>query len=350
MKCLHPWKPPEALGFPPNLKLACNRCIGCMLKHSAEWATRCMHEAKTHQHNCWVTLTYEDTALPSRYSTGLIHPVTGRPIYGGTLLKLHVQKFIRKIRKQLSRNNPEILHSDTPAVDNLPARQNIRYRSTSTPILRYYYSGEYGERYRRPHYHACLFGIDFADKKLLRHTPQEHALYESETLKLLWPHGQHILSDLTWETAAYTARYTLAKVKGEGQKHKKVTQHNGKTVIKRHYEEIDYDTGEIITLEPEYNDMSRKPGIGAEWLQKWENDVYKQDVSYIRIRGNKTQPPRYYDKLHKKRNPEHHDHIKKERAKATVANWLNNTQPRLDAEEIITKRRIQTLRQHMETQ
>jgi len=260
-----------------------------------------------------------------------------------------MQKFYRKIRKHLSRNNPEILHSDSAAVDYFAAGQKIIDNSNSTPILRYYYSGEYGEKYKRPHYHACLFGIDFRDKKIIKHTAQQHRLYESETLQLMWPHGQAVLSELTWETAAYTARYTLAKVKGAGQNQVREYKQHNKTIRKTHYEQIDYETGEIITLEPEFNDMSRKPGIGAYWLQKWEKDVYKTNTSSVRIRGNKTQPPRYYDKLHKKNNPEHHKHIQKERAKATVKNWLQNLQPRLDAEEIITTAKITTLRQHMET-
>lgn len=350
MKCFHPWKPPEALGLPPNLKLPCGRCTGCRLKKSAEWATRCMHEAKTHDYNCWVTLTYQDDALPERYYTGIQHPVTGKPVYGGTLHKPDIQKLFRRIRKHTTRGDPRIQTSALTPTNFKYAPLSIEgIIGSRRSALRYYYCGEYGEKYKRPHYHACLFGVDFNDKKLVKHTDQEYRLYESELLQKLWPHGQHIITELTWQNAAYTARYSLAKVNGELQKQYQAYKTKNNTIIKRHYEQIDYNTGEIITLQQEYNDMSRKPGIGYNWLQKWEKDVYHTDTSYVRIRGNKTQPPRYYDKLHKKNNPQHHEHIQKERAKATREHWLNNTQDRLNAEEIITTRKIQTLKQHLET-
>lgn len=105
MRCFHPWKPGAALGLPPTLRLPCRQCVGCRLKSSAEWATRCMHEVKCHRYNCWLTLTYDDEHLPSRYNTGLIHPRTKQPIYSGSLRKKHLQDFYRKMRKALGSKN-----------------------------------------------------------------------------------------------------------------------------------------------------------------------------------------------------------------------------------------------------
>lgn len=298
-----------------------------------------MHEQKQHEFNSWVTLTYSDEHLPSRYNTGILHPSTGKPIYSGSLYKPHMQKFYRRVRKTLNKTTEgQILHSEKPAVDYLPPNgeigQNIRLViQTLNPLLRYYYGGEYGEKYHRPHYHACLFGIDWKDKKHIQTTAGGFKLYTSETLAKLWPHGQHTISELTWATAAYTARYILKKITGTKQK--------------QHYERIDTDTGEIIKLEPEFNDMSRKPGIGHHWLQKWNKDVYKETTSGVRVRGNLTQPPRYYDKLYTKINRAHMDAIKLQRDMDARENWENHTQKRLDAEEIITKRKIQTLKQKL---
>lgn len=309
-----------------------------------------MHEAKTYKHNCWITLTYNDDNLRSRYNTGLLNPKTAKPIYGGTLLKRDIQKFFRRLRKYSTRDGSGL---------HIAALKPTNFKDTPStggsiadliPVIRYYYCGEYGEKYKRPHYHLCLFGIDFKDKKLVKHSNDEHRLYESELLQKLWPHGQHILSELTWQTAAYTARYSLAKVNGQLQNQLQQYKINNKTISKKHYEQIDNDTGEIITLQQEFNDMSRKPGIGFDWLQKWQTDVYKKDTSHVRIRGNKTQPPRYYDKLYAKKNRTHFDHIKKERSKATLKNYANNRQPRLQAEEIITKSKIKSLKHKLETQ
>lgn len=298
-----------------------------------------MHEAKTHRFNVWVTLTYEDKYLPSKYNTGLIHPVTNKTVYSGSLRKEHMQKFYRRTRKQLNKTTEgQILHSGTPAVDYLPPNGHIihKQRLEIIPIhkqLRYYYAGEYGEKYRRPHYHACLFGIDFRDKKQVTTTDAGFKLYESATMAKLWPWGRHTLSELTWETAAYTARYIMKKITGKQQKHK--------------YDTIDIDTGEIITLEPEFNDMSRKPGIANAWFQKYKEDVYHEKDSYVIQRGHKKQPPRYYDKLHKRLDVEHHEIIKAERAIRNLLNWENNRPQRLQAEEIITTRKIQSLKQKL---
>jgi hypothetical protein len=41
-----------------------------------------------------------------------------------------------------------------------------------------------------------------------------------------------------------------------------------------HYEVIDYDTGEVVDLKPEYTTMSRRPGIAGDWFDKYKDDVY----------------------------------------------------------------------------
>ena len=43
--------------------------------------------------------------------------------------------------------------------------------------------------------------------------------------------------------------------------------------------------------------MSLKPGIGAEWIKRYNKDVYPRDV--VIARGHESKPPRYYDKFYK---------------------------------------------------
>lgn len=315
MPCYKPWTPPASMGLPPYTKLACQRCIGCKLQRSAEWATRCEHERKSHRYNTWLTLTYDDEHLPNRYWTGLYTPGQ-KKIYAGTLFKQHPQRFIRAVRKTLSRKGAA---SDFSILFEYKVHAVMGLRPI--PHLRYYYGGEYGERTRRPHYHICLFGIEFNDKKHTETTELGYKLYESETLAKLWPHGKHVIGDLTWETAAYTARYITKKINGQ-----KATEH---------YKAICHDTGEIHTLLPEFNDMSRKPGIGYHWYTNYRNDVYKKDETYVIQRGHKTKPPRYYDKLKKREDDQYMAHIKKKRLQRAIENKENTRQTRLDAEEII---------------
>lgn len=338
MPCYHPWAPTAALGLRPGLLLPCGQCIGCRLQRSADWATRCIHEAKSHRYNCWLTLTYNDENLPSRYDTGLIHPVTRRKIYSGTLHKLHVQKFLRQLRKTLCRerwlSNRLAWEFDTETPEHSehigPSARLLHLR----PSLRYYYAGEYGEKYNRPHYHLCLFGIDFTDKKLDKQTPQNFNLYTSKTIEHLWPHGQHRLGELTWETAAYTARYVMKKITGEKQK--------------KHYEKICAETGEIITLAPEFNDMSRAIGIGRRYFEKHHADLYKRETAQAIINGRPTKIPRYYDKLHNAKHPDHMATLKRIRRKEANKKRKDQTPARLKAAETVLTRRIQSLRKTLE--
>lgn len=283
-----------------------------------------MHETKLHRYNSWLTLTYDDNHLPSRYYTGLTHPRTGKKIYSGTLYKPHIQQFYRRLRKSLSRKGA--IADFTISFDY----QAERLR----PRLRYYYGGEYGERYRRPHYHICLFGIEFNDRKHVDTTSLGFKLYTSERLGQLWPYGQHMIGDLTWETAAYTARYIMKKVTGDQAEH--------------YYRELDFDTGKWITTTPEFNDMSRNKGIGHDWYQRFYKDAYKEKDSYVRVKNSKTKPPRYYDKLHKRKFPEHYETIKTERRKEAIKTAKNFTPPRLKAAEKITNQKIRSLRQKIE--
>ena len=62
-----------------------------------------------------------------------------------------------------------------------------------------------------------------------------------------------------------------------------------------HYTIIDPETGEYNKIKPEYCTMSRRPGIGAEWIKQFKNDVYPND--YVVINGKEVRPPRYYDSI-----------------------------------------------------
>lgn len=311
VNCFHPWKPPAALGLPPTTTLICGQCAACRLRRSSEWATRCMHEAKQHPHNIWVTLTYDDDHLPDKYDTGALNPNTHKKIFSGSLRKTHMQQFYRRLRKALHKPNA-ILHNGT---------------------VRYYYAGEYGEKYHRPHYHACLFGIDLTDKKHITKSHLGFDLYESATLKELWPHGHHRISELTWETAAYTARYIMKKITGQQQQ--------------QHYQVINKQTGEIINREPEFNEMSRKPGIGNSWYEKYKKSVYMEKRTGVRVRGRLTAPPRYYDKLLQKQDAAKYLRVKQQRFMDNLKNTKNHTPARLKAEEIITQQKIKTLKQKL---
>jgi hypothetical protein len=99
---------------------------------------------------------------------------------------------------------------------------------------------------------------------------------------------------------------------------------NGKAK-KSHYEVIDYETGEIIDLKPEYTTMSRKPGIAGDWFDKYHPDVYPSDS--IHVDGREMRPPKFYDKKMKALDPELMEDILASRLDRFDP--LNNTPERL---------------------
>lgn len=227
-------------GVDSTLELPCGQCIGCRLERSRQWAMRCLHEASLYDRNSFVTLTYDDSNLP----------------VGGTLKYDDFQRFMKRLRKRVK-----------------------------SPV-RFYMGGEYGEQLMRPHYHACLFGYDFPDRVYYRRTSSGEKIYTSKLLESLWPYGLSSIGDVTFQSAAYIARYCVQKVTGD--------------LAESHYRVIT-DDGEVIDRVPEFNHMSLKPGIGSRWLVKFQTDVYPRD--YVVINGVKTKPPKYYDVLFERENP-----------------------------------------------
>lgn len=211
----------------------CGQCVGCRLERSRQWAVRCLHEASLSDRNCFVTLTYDDAHYP----------------VGGSLDKSAFPKFMKRLRKEFPHER-----------------------------IRYFHCGEYGELLGRPHYHACLFGFDFPDKVAWT-TRQGYPVWRSPVLESLWPFGLSEVGSVTFESAAYVARYILKKVTGSN--------------AEDYYRVCDARTGEIVCRVPEYVTMSRRPGIGREWLEKYMCEVYPSDA--VVVRGRLARPPRAYD-------------------------------------------------------
>lgn len=252
MKCFSPlkgWKNLDTGGIVfrrssiagDPMEVRCGQCLGCRLHYRQEWAIRISHEASLYDHNCFVTLTYDEEFLPP----------------GGSLLKSDFQKFMKRLRK--------------------------RFRGTR---VRYYYCGEYGEandgELGRPHFHACLFNFDLPDKQVFRQN-DSYPLFVSEILQQLWPYGFSTVGALNFDSAAYCSGYILKKVKGHR--------------APDHYERVDTETGEVYWLLPEYVNMSTRPGIAHDWFRQRKDDVYPFDEVPVRGKGVLKGTPRYYDKL-----------------------------------------------------
>lgn len=245
---------------------------------------RCMHEAQMHDECSFVTLTYSDDRLPP----------------GGSLRLRDFQLFMKRLR-----------------------------RSAAPQRVRFFHCGEYGEELGRPHYHALLFGFDFADK-VIWGDRGTGPVWRSEELESLWTVGLSEIGSVSFESAAYVARYVTKKVTG--------------TAASDHYERVDESTGELVAVKPEYATMSRNPGIGATWFARFHGDVYPSDE--VVSRGVSAKPPRFYDQLLDRRDPVLFVKLKRARAKARRRE--EETPARLAVREVCATSRLSSFSRRLE--
>lgn len=324
----------KAPNYRRELKLPCGRCIGCRLDRSKQWAIRLMHEAQLHERTSFITLTYDNETLvrgrpcsagspPNTPSTPEEKSRTESPAcepdntrlagvassFGSTRATLHYphfQKFMRALRKDLK------------------ARRGLQAK------IRFYMCGEYGEQLSRPHYHAAIFGEDWSENRYIHSERQGVTLWRSPDLERLWPHGYSTIGALTIDSAAYIARYVMKKMTGD--------------LATEHYKRVDPLTGETYWLPPEFNVMSRKPGIGKEWIEKYKTDVYPHD--YVIVNGHKLKPPRYYDKLMEACDKYALEEIKA--ARQDGIHYQDNTPARLKAREDVVLAKLQFKKRNLE--
>lgn len=271
--CFHPltaWRTRQGevlLGKEPpdshQLHLPCGGCLGCRRARALAWALRCQLELQQHpQGAVFTTLTYDDEHKPA------------------TLLKDHIAGFLKRLRRAAGHHR----------------------------TLRFFASGEYGERTQRPHYHAILYGLTEADRELIqnnwcavRHHKKAEALGHTHTVRA------------GLAAIAYTAGYCQKKIG-----------------YRRHtHERVDAETGEVYTWQPPFLQMSRNPGIGAhakQWPESWRLYAIKD--------GHKMSVPRYLHEAWKQQATEQEIQQLREE-KETLTRYYNKTE--LAALEKITE-------------
>lgn len=167
--CLFPWNarrcPDGGRPIPDRegeLILPCGKCDECLTLRSSGWALRARHEISMHQDNCFITLTYDNSCLPSNI-----------------VLKDPFQKFMKRLRKRTKKK------------------------------LTYMVSHEYGTKTKRPHHHVIVFGYEPATLNFLKNSKGGNPLFTSPELDELWEHGHHSVGEANEKTAFYIASYAL---------------------------------------------------------------------------------------------------------------------------------------------
>lgn len=288
-------------------QVPCGNCIGCRLETSKQWAIRATHEAKMHKYNCFITLTYAPEHLKSP-----------------SLIPDDFVKFMKKLR---------LLYGKGIGV---------------------FGAGEYGgdeKKYPdilkrpigRPHFHACLFGMDFQDKIPYKLNKRGDILYTSKILDKLWNNNNpntcpSIIGEVTFESAAYVARYVTKKIKGE--------------LSLEHYHGPLTNYQKLI---PEYSIISRHNVIGKKWLEKYYLDIFNYGKLFIdNGKGDIIQSsiPRYYKKWLEKHYPDL-------RLKNKLNTWgfnetpeykLDNTKERLTVKRKVLLSKINQLNRSLDQQ
>lgn len=172
-------------------EFGCGRCMPCRINRQRLWTARLVLESLLHAESVFATLTYSKEGLPNPPQ----------------VLVEHGQLFVRALR-------------------------DAGYS------FRYYFVGEYGDKRKRPHYHAILFGLG------MQHLP---AIIKA------WPHGYVKLGTCTPASCAYVAQYVTKKMTKAGDPR-------------------------LGGLNPEFARMSLKPGLGADAMPRYAGLVVKENA------------------------------------------------------------------------
>lgn len=255
--------------------LPCGQCSFCRAQRAREWAIRCTHEAEMYPHNYFVTLTYDDVSLPK----GNFLDRDGE-VKESSLCPSDVVKFIKRLRIECS-------------------------RAYSHSGIRVFYSGEYGEKGDRPHYHLLLFNMpdlhSLGDLSFFRKVPG-YSIYRSSLIERVWSFdrsrssdgismGFSTVCDFTFETAAYVAQYTFKKLKGQAL--------SELLSASKHLVDVDDPSFVVLPRVQPFCHMSNRPGIGASYYELHKDEIRAVDkVHYSKaFEAFTSKPPRYYDKL-----------------------------------------------------
>lgn len=219
----------------PDAYVPCGNCLGCLLDHAKYWSGRCLMEMQDHKGTAFVTLTYNNEHLVkccerSLYLHDRVDPSTGElasvPVYSLNLRDIQLWK----------------------------KRLNKYWYNLTGKRLRYFGCGEYGDESFRPHYHFLVFGLDLNLLTDLHVSGLSRSganrLYESKIMTDIWSHGNVLLGRGTYNSAGYCARYVLKKRVGINRLW--YSEHN---------------------LAPPFLNMSRRPGIGINFLQSHISDL-----------------------------------------------------------------------------
>lgn len=207
-----------------NMFVPCGKCEACLEARQMDWSYRLMCESGYHKDTVFLTLTYDDDKIGCTLKNEVYN-----------LVPRHLQLFFKRLRKDYDKT------------------------------VKYYAVGEYGDDFKRPHYHIILFGIGieyFVSKSAgVTKTDRGLNLYDMS----LWSYGMCNVGTVTNGSIKYVTSYLIT------------------SVDRKEYEKKG--------IQPPFSRQSQ--GLGKQYCLDNEDTFRK---GYVSIKGSKLAIPRYFKK------------------------------------------------------
>lgn len=263
-----------------QIKVPCGKCDCCKMDKANHHSTRIVNEFETWDNvGFFLTLSYNNPNLPMT-KEGLT-----------TLRKKDIQDFKKRLRKYVAKH--ELAHKEWRNPYNGKIQRPIR----TFECGEYGYNGTRAAIGGNPHYHMIIMNWipdDLEFDKISKKSGMP--VFTSKTIDELWGKGYAPIGYITYESAAYVARYTMKK--------------NGLAKIEREYydvEEMDKKTG-VFKMKRKWHNkkgiqesefITMSQGIGRMWFINNIEKIKQNDCIIIKT-GKGTvyrTVPRYYRKV-----------------------------------------------------
>lgn len=208
----------------------CGGCALCQAKRRRDWSFRLGVELRHSVSAYFLTMTYDDINMPRVNGVGTLH-------------KRDCQLFMKRLRNNQRKLIAKMYKCTLKKADQL-------VRDIPDLKIKYYLVGEYGEKTRRPHYHALLFNV----------LPTV-----MEDVNSIWQKGSCVLGDVTPLSINYCTKYMLKQQFGKND-----------------------------WREKPFSTMSRRPAIGMQYLKYADHHKQTGSITVRNVNGNFQAMPRFY--------------------------------------------------------
>lgn len=241
----------------------CGRCYNCVQTKRSVWTFRILMELRDAESAYFITLTYDEKNVP------MVQQWDGSIVQ--TLKSEELTKFFKSLRMKILKDT-----SKYPVqMERYRWQKKSEITGKFSPRLRYFAVGEYGGRTKRPHYHIILYNLPTI---YVRKDP--FGKFYSDQLEKIWKKGMIDIGKVEQGSAHYMTKYHLHPFTGSWQESDK--------------------------REKPFVRMSRKPGIGANYITDETRAYYRDSKNMCATLKNGIRQPlgRYYKEkiLHEQSN------------------------------------------------